>query len=50
VFWQGPTVGWDFGGEGARTMMLVYSLPAAEAIYQRFAGISGSAYFVGGSG
>src|ERR1700733_10395817 len=26
VFWQGPTVGWDFGGEGARTMMLVYNL------------------------
>jgi hypothetical protein len=50
VFWQGPTVGWDFGGEGARTMMLVYSLPATEAIYQRFAGISGSAYFVGGLG
>jgi hypothetical protein len=50
VFWQGPTVGWDFGGEGARTMMLVYSLPATQAIYQRFAGIDGSAYFIGGFG
>jgi hypothetical protein len=50
VFWQGPTVGWDFGGEGARTMMLVYNLPATEAIYQRFAGIDGSAYLVGGFG
>jgi hypothetical protein len=50
VFWQGPTVGWDFGGEGARTMMLVYSLPATQAIYQRFGGIGGSAYFVGGFG
>ena len=50
VFWQGPSVGWDFGGEGARTMMLVYSLPATQAIYQRFAGIDGSAYFVGGFG
>jgi hypothetical protein len=50
VFWQGPSVGWDFGGDGARTMMLVYSLPAIEAIYQRFAGVSGSAYFVGGFG
>ena len=50
VYWQGPTVGWDFGGEGARTMMLVYSLPATGAIYQRFAGIDGSAYFVGGFG
>ena len=50
VFWQGPTVGWDFGGEGARTMMLVYGLPATEAIYQRFIGVDGSAYVVGGLG
>jgi len=50
VFWQGPTLGWDFGGDGARTMMLVYSLPVTEAIYQRFAGIDGSAYFIGGFG
>ena len=50
VYWQGPTLGWDFGGEGARTMMLVYNLPATEAIYQRFAGIDGSAYLVGGFG
>jgi hypothetical protein len=50
VFWQGPSLGFDFGGEGARTMMLIYSLPATEAIYQRFAGIDGSAYFVGGLG
>ncbi len=50
VYWQGPSLGWDFGGEGARTMMLVYSLPATQAIYQRFAGIDGSAYFIGGFG
>jgi hypothetical protein len=50
VFWQGPTVGWDFGGEGARTMMLVYALPATNAIYQRFPGVDGSAYVVGGLG
>jgi hypothetical protein len=50
VFWQGPSVGWDFGGEGARTMMLIYKLPATRAIYQRFAGIDGSAYFIGGLG
>ncbi|HKA74502.1 MAG TPA: DUF1134 domain-containing protein [Xanthobacteraceae bacterium] len=50
VFWQGPTVGWDFGGEGARTMMLVYGLPATDAIYQRFVGVDGSAYVVGGLG
>ncbi len=50
VYWQGPSLGWDVGGEGARTMMLVYSLPATEAVYQRFAGVDGSAYFVGGFG
>jgi hypothetical protein len=50
VYWQGPSVGWDFGGEGARTMMLVYSLPATQAIYQRFGGVDGSAYVVGGFG
>ncbi|MEJ2374115.1 MAG: DUF1134 domain-containing protein [Pseudolabrys sp.] len=50
VFWEGPSVGFDTGGEGARTMMLVYSLPSTDAIYQRFAGIDGSAYFIGGFG
>lgn len=50
VYWQGPSIGFDAGGEGARTMMLVYNLPATPAIYQRFAGIDGSAYFVGGFG
>jgi hypothetical protein len=50
VFWQGPSVGFDAGGEGARTMMLVYNLPRTNSVYQRFAGIDGSAYFVGGFG
>src|SRR3954469_10062518 len=50
VYWQGPTLGWDVGGEGARTMMLVYNLPATRAMYQRFAGVDGSAYLVGGVG
>jgi hypothetical protein len=50
VFWEGPSVGFDMGGDGARTMMLVYALPATDAIYQRFAGLDGSAYFIGGFG
>ena len=50
VFWEGPSIGFDTGGEGARTMMLIYKLPSTEAIYQRFAGIDGSAYFIGGFG
>ena len=50
VYWQGPSVGFDWGGDGARTMTLVYNLPATNAIYQRFVGIDGSAYIVGGFG
>jgi hypothetical protein len=50
VFWQGPSVGFDAGADGDRTMMLVYNLPSTQAIYERFGGIDGSAYFVGGFG
>lgn len=50
VYWQGPSVGFDWGGDGARTMTLVYNLPATNAIYQRFGGIDGSAYIIGGFG
>ncbi|AXS42739.1 DUF1134 domain-containing protein [Breoghania sp. L-A4] len=50
VFWQGPSLGWDFGGDGARTMMLVYNLPNVDAMYNRFIGVNGSAYLVGGFG
>ncbi|WP_417686971.1 DUF1134 domain-containing protein [Roseibium sp.] len=50
IFWQGPSVGWDFGGDGARVMMLIYNLPSLEAMYNRFLGVNGSAYLVGGVG
>ena len=50
VFWQGPSVGWDFGGAGARTMMLVYNLPTIESLHGRYGGVAGSAYLVAGVG
>lgn len=50
IFWQGPSIGFDFGGDGARTMMLVYNLDRVGNLYQRFAGVDGSAYFIGGFG
>jgi len=56
VYWQGPSLGFDLGGDGGRTMMLVYNLPAAEALlfgeglHTRFVGLNGSAYVVGGFG
>jgi hypothetical protein len=50
VYWQGPSLGFDLGADGARVMMLVYKLPRVEAVFGRFVGISGSAYVVGGFG
>lgn len=50
VFWQGPSIGWDFGGNASRVFTLVYDLQVADAIYQRFPGVEGSAYLIGGLG
>lgn len=50
VYWQGPSVGWDYGGDGNRTMMLVYNLPSVDRLYKRYYGVTGSAYLVGGVG
>lgn len=50
VYWQGPSLGLDVGGDGARTMILVYNLSSIQSLYKRFGGVNGSAYFVGGFG
>lgn len=50
VYWQGPSVGLDFGGNGSKVFTLIYGLTDAEKIYRRFPGVEGSAYFVGGIG
>jgi len=50
VYWQGPSIGWDAGAEGSKVMMLVYNLSDPEEMYQRFGGVDGSAYLVGGVG
>jgi hypothetical protein len=50
VFWQGPSIGYDFGGDGSKTMVLVYNLRSPSEIFNDFAGVEGSAYFIGGVG
>lgn len=50
IYWQGPSIGFDVGGDGDRTMMLIYNLPAVAKLYRRFGGVDGSAYLVGGVG
>ncbi|WP_160010353.1 DUF1134 domain-containing protein [Rhizobium sp. 18055] len=50
LYWQGPSLGLDYGGQGTRVMMLVYDLPSTDAIYARFGGVSGQAFVVAGFG
>ncbi|HYM99864.1 MAG TPA: DUF1134 domain-containing protein [Aestuariivirgaceae bacterium] len=50
VYWQGPSIGLDFGGNGSRVLVLVYRLEHPNDIYTRFAGVEGTAYVVGGLG
>lgn len=48
VYWQGPSVGYDFGADGSKVMTLVYNLRDPSDIYDRFGGVEGTAYLVGG--
>ncbi|WKW51698.1 DUF1134 domain-containing protein [Rhodomicrobium lacus] len=50
VYWQGPSIGYDFGAAGSKTLTLVYNLTYPAQIFERFAGVDGSAYLVGGVG
>jgi len=50
IFWHGPSVGYDFGAEGSRTLFLIYHLRQPEGLYRTFTGVDGSAYIVGGVG
>ncbi|MBW9117753.1 DUF1134 domain-containing protein [Rhizobium cauense] len=50
LYWQGPSLGIDYGGQGTRVMMLVYDLPSTDAIYARFGGVSGQAFVIAGFG
>lgn len=50
VYWRGPSVGFDTGGNASKVFTLVYNMHDASQIYQRFPGVDGSAYFIGGVG
>ena len=50
IFWQGPTIGFDVGGDGSQVMMLVYNLPNVSDVYGRYPAVQGTAYFIGGVG
>ncbi|HEX6994786.1 MAG TPA: EipA family protein [Gammaproteobacteria bacterium] len=50
VYWRGPSLGFDVGGSAAKTFVLVYNLDDIDSIFQRFGGVEGSLYYVGGVG
>jgi hypothetical protein len=50
VYWQGPSLGFDLGGDAVKVFMLVYGLPNTQSLFQRFPSAEGSLYFVGGFG
>jgi len=50
VYWQGPSVGFDLGADAVKVFTLVYGLPNTSALFQRYPGVEGSLYFVGGFG
>ncbi len=50
LYWRGPSVGWDLGGNASRVFTLCYNLQYPEAVLQRFPGVDGSIYIVAGLG
>jgi hypothetical protein len=50
VYWRGPSLGLDVGGNASKVFVLIYDLPTMDALYERYGGVEGSLYFVGGVG
>jgi hypothetical protein len=50
VYGLGPSVGFDIGGNGSRTLVLVYDIVSPPEIFDHFVGVEGSAYMIGGLG
>ncbi|MDO7835756.1 DUF1134 domain-containing protein [Sphingobium sp. HBC34] len=48
VYWTGPSIGFDVGGNAANTFVLVYNLYDSQDLYHRFPAAEGTAYLVGG--
>jgi hypothetical protein len=50
IWWTGPSIGFDVGANASKVFVLVYHLDRPGAIFQRFPGVDGSFYYVGGAG
>ncbi len=50
IYWQGPSVGFDVGGNASKSFTLIYNLRRSDRIFQKFPGVEGSYYFIAGIG
>jgi hypothetical protein len=50
VYWQGPSVGFDFGGNASKNFTLIYNLRDEDRLFQKFPGVEGTFYFIAGIG
>ena len=50
VYWQGPSIGWDLGGNASKVFTLIYRLKNDGQLFQRYPGVDGSFYFIAGVG
>jgi hypothetical protein len=48
VFWQGPSIGFDLGGNASKVFTLIYNLGSTSALFQRYPGVEGTLYIVAG--
>jgi hypothetical protein len=50
VYWQGPSVGFDLGGNASKNFTLIYNLRSEDRLFQKFPGVEGTYYFIAGIG
>src|ERR1051325_2088258 len=50
VYWQGPSIGFDLGGNASKAFVLIYNLHGSDRLFQKFPGVEGSYYFLAGIG
>jgi len=48
IYWTGPSVGFDAGGDANKVFVLVYNLHDTQDLYRRFPAAEGNAYVFGG--
>jgi hypothetical protein len=48
VYWTGPSIGFDVGGDASNVFVLVYNLHDSQELYKRFPGGEGRVFVVGG--